>query len=215
MKKEQRQAVTRRSFVGGALVSTAVLGSGCYGSFGLTDMLYDWNTDVSNNKFVRALVFFALVVIPVYEIFLFIDAVILNTVEFWTGSHPVGGSKTAKLGGGRELTSTHIEGSDVVRHELRADGKVQRVLYSRRVGEDQVELLDEQMQVLTRATVAEGGRVQVQSGSDTLAVLEPAQLSRAASAVQAGESVSESVRAELLAAPKQSDALANALSNRG
>jgi hypothetical protein len=34
-------------------------------------------------------VFFALVVIPVYELTLLADMVVLNTIEFWGGSNPL------------------------------------------------------------------------------------------------------------------------------
>lgn len=215
MKKPSFRTVTRRSFARGAAVSTVALGSGCYGSFGLTDMLYDWNTKASGDKFVRALIFFALVVIPVYGLFLVVDAVILNTIEFWTGSHPVRGSKTAKLGGGRELTSTRVGESAVVRHELREDGKLVRVVYARKVSEREVELLDEHMQVLTRAVVDADGKVHVHRGEGPLAVLDGEQLERAAHRIEAGELVSDSVRAELAQAPLQSEALAAVLAQRG
>lgn len=60
----------------------------CYGPFNLTKKLYDWNGKVGD-KFVNELVFFAFLVVPVYEATLFIDGVILNSIEFWTGSNPV------------------------------------------------------------------------------------------------------------------------------
>ncbi len=41
------------------------------------------------NKFVKELVFLGLVILPVYEISILVDAFILNTLEFWTGSNPM------------------------------------------------------------------------------------------------------------------------------
>ncbi len=62
--------------------------TGCYGSFGLSTKLYKWNGTVGD-KWLNSCVFFALCIIPVYEITMFIDFIVLNTVEFWTGSNPI------------------------------------------------------------------------------------------------------------------------------
>ena len=62
--------------------------SGCYGPFKLTKSLHEWNSTVGS-KFVNALVFFAFVVIPVYGVAVFVDGVVLNTIEFWTGDNPI------------------------------------------------------------------------------------------------------------------------------
>lgn len=66
----------------------ALVLSGCYGSFSLTSKLHQWNGSVGN-KFVNELVFLAFVIVPVYEVTAFIDAVVLNTIEFWSGSNPM------------------------------------------------------------------------------------------------------------------------------
>jgi hypothetical protein len=50
--------------------------------------LYSWNQTVGG-KWVNELVFLVLLVVPVYEISFFIDGIILNSIEFWTGSNPV------------------------------------------------------------------------------------------------------------------------------
>jgi len=62
--------------------------TGCIGSFKLTNGLYDWNKGL-NGKAVQELVFLAFVIVPVYGVTLFVDAVVLNTIEFWGGSNPV------------------------------------------------------------------------------------------------------------------------------
>ena len=62
--------------------------SGCYGPFRLTKNLHEWNGTVGD-KFINSLVFFAFIVIPVYEVAVFIDGVVLNTIEFWTGDNPI------------------------------------------------------------------------------------------------------------------------------
>ena len=68
------------------LVTGAVLTTSCVGSFGLFNKLLDWNKGLSN-KFVNELVF--LVISPVYGICGAVDVLVLNSVEFWTGSNPL------------------------------------------------------------------------------------------------------------------------------
>ena len=85
-----------------ALSAAAVLGtSACFGSFNLTRKLYGFNKDVSKDKFVRELVFLGLNIVPVYGIAGFIDAVVANTVEFWTGENPVTMGSTISWRDGR------------------------------------------------------------------------------------------------------------------
>ena len=71
-----------------AMSTLAIVQVGCYGSFKLTSKLYDWNGGLGD-KWIQSLVFWGLVIIPVYEIAAFVDFVILNLIEFWTGSNPV------------------------------------------------------------------------------------------------------------------------------
>jgi hypothetical protein len=61
---------------------------GCYGKFALTRKLYTWNGSLGD-KWINSLATFAMVVIPVYGAAGFVDYVILNTIEFWTGKNPV------------------------------------------------------------------------------------------------------------------------------
>ncbi len=78
-----------KSFLLGVLfLSVTVLQSGCFGSFKLTTGLYDWNTSLGSDA-AKEVVFLAFVIIPVYGVTLFIDVIILNTIEYWTGSSPM------------------------------------------------------------------------------------------------------------------------------
>lgn len=67
------------------LASTA----GCYGSFGLTKSVYKWNGSATDNKWANSIIMWGLIIIPVYEFCVFVDFIVLNTVEFWTGSNPL------------------------------------------------------------------------------------------------------------------------------
>ncbi|WP_163710490.1 DUF3332 domain-containing protein [Mangrovibacterium lignilyticum] len=82
-----------------ALLLVAVLLSSCYGSFKLTRSLWDWNGTVGS-KFANELVFLAFVIIPVYGVTTLVDAVVLNTIEFWGGGNPMSmkeGEKEKKI----------------------------------------------------------------------------------------------------------------------
>lgn len=60
----------------------------CYGPFNLTKKLHKWNGSLGD-KIVNELVFFGMLVVPVYEATLFLDGVIFNSIEFWTGNNPI------------------------------------------------------------------------------------------------------------------------------
>jgi len=62
--------------------------SGCYGKFNLTKKLYTWNGKIGD-KWVNSIVMWVLFIVPVYEVVGFVDFVILNVIEHWTGKNPV------------------------------------------------------------------------------------------------------------------------------
>lgn len=102
----------KKHFLSVALISAvaaSTLCTSCIGSFALTNKLLSWNKQVSN-KFVNELVFFAFWVIPVYEVAALADVVVINSIEFWSGSNPVAVGKSV------------IEGQDG-RYLVECDGK--------------------------------------------------------------------------------------------
>lgn len=62
--------------------------SSCIGKFALTQKMLAWNKTVGS-KFVNELVFFAFWVLPVYEVSALADLLVLNSIEFWSGSNPI------------------------------------------------------------------------------------------------------------------------------
>ncbi|WP_297697943.1 DUF3332 family protein [uncultured Fibrobacter sp.] len=63
--------------------------SGCYGKNACFNKLHDWNGTLGD-KWINSIVHFFLFWLPVYGICLFlVDGLVLNTVEFWTGSNPL------------------------------------------------------------------------------------------------------------------------------
>lgn len=81
----------------------------CIGSFSLTNKLLSWNNQVGG-KFVNELVFFAFWILPVYEVSGLADLLVLNSIEFWSGSNPVAKGKKV------------IEGNDD-KYLVECDGK--------------------------------------------------------------------------------------------
>jgi hypothetical protein len=63
--------------------------TGCFGSFELVKKIYNFNDNITDSDFVNTLVFYVFTILPVYSIGVFIDVVILNLIEFWTGSNPI------------------------------------------------------------------------------------------------------------------------------
>ena len=70
------------------LLITCVVSNSCYGPFNLTVKLHNWNGTVGS-KWANSAVFFAFVIIPVYEVCTFLDALIFNAIEFWGGNNPI------------------------------------------------------------------------------------------------------------------------------
>lgn len=69
-------------------IASSMMFTSCIGSFALTNKLLTWNNQIGN-KFLNEIVFFAFWIIPVYEVTSAADLIVLNTVEFWSGSNPI------------------------------------------------------------------------------------------------------------------------------
>ena len=70
------------------LLAGGFLYSSCIGSYSLFNKYAKWQRTMTSNKFVNAIVGFILTPI-VGSICLFVDSLVLNTIEFWTGSNPM------------------------------------------------------------------------------------------------------------------------------
>ncbi|MDR0437946.1 MAG: DUF3332 domain-containing protein [Bacteroidales bacterium] len=70
-------------------LASSILFQSCLGSFKLFNKVIEWNQNLTVNKFINNLVYWVLNIVPVYGVVMFIDAIILNTIEFWTDSNPI------------------------------------------------------------------------------------------------------------------------------
>lgn len=86
-------------------LASSMLFTSCIGSFKLTNKVLSWNHQISN-KFVNELVFVGLWILPVYEISAIADALIINSIEFWSGTNPIeAGTKTVTSDNERYLVA--------------------------------------------------------------------------------------------------------------
>lgn len=141
--------------------------TGCFGSFKLTQKIWQFNKGVSGNKFVQWLVFLVFVVVPVYEIGTLVDALVVNSIEFWTGGNPVSsvegedpGTRLVRLSPTDTLKMSRDAESGVMRLELRREGQEPLVRYFEPL-EDGLVARDEAGALLIRAQGQADGAVKV------------------------------------------------------
>ncbi|WCL49714.1 DUF3332 family protein [Leptospira sp. GIMC2001] len=99
MNKTIKKIITLLTIVGISL--TSVLN--CFGKFALTRTVYTFNTGIGNaswtGKIVRTLVMYVYFLIPIIAgLVWLIDVLILNLIEFWTDSNPMGLNEYNKEG---------------------------------------------------------------------------------------------------------------------
>lgn len=96
-------------------VAMAPMLTGCYGRFQATRSIYRFNGDVSDEKLVRSVVMWVLLIVPVYEIGALVDVFVLNPIDYWSdtridiGSGPDAKGTTVALepsANGREAVMT-------------------------------------------------------------------------------------------------------------
>lgn len=103
--------IIRRTALLFAMSSLVITQTGCFGEFALTRKVYEFHDGISDNKFIKSLLFW----IPgglVYWIAGAADAVIFNLIEFWSGSNPLSMNE-----GDHEMQLTTING---VRYKIEA-----------------------------------------------------------------------------------------------
>lgn len=108
----------KKKVLSGALAAllffTTVTTPSCIGSFSLTNRLLGWNQHL-DNKFLNEVVFFAFWILPVYQITALADVLVLNSIEFWSGTNPMANSKKIIEGNdGRYLVKSDSKGYDIV-----------------------------------------------------------------------------------------------------
>ena len=80
------------------LLAGSLMCSSCIGSFKLFNGYEKWQCNMTSNKYVNGIV--GLILQPIVGgICLTVDALVLNTIEFWTGSNPMAANKVQTVKG--------------------------------------------------------------------------------------------------------------------
>lgn len=75
------------------LVCFVFVSSGCTGTFQLTKKVYNWHRQQSD-KWSDEFGFLVCALLPIYGISTLADALVFNSIEFWTGKNPVQQAQT-------------------------------------------------------------------------------------------------------------------------
>ena len=98
------------------------LTTACIGRMAVSSNVREFNLNVAENRWARAGVFVLLYVIPVYPIAGAIDLLIVNSIEFHTGTNPVNGEKRLAQAG--ETRRAVAPDGTVSVSTLREDGSI-------------------------------------------------------------------------------------------
>jgi hypothetical protein len=79
----------KKVFFLASALSLMITQTGCFGSFSLIKKVHEFNDSVVDNEILKTLLFYVLNFVPVYSVAGFLDVVIFNLLEFWTGSNPI------------------------------------------------------------------------------------------------------------------------------
>lgn len=147
--------------------------TGCFGQFQLTQKIWNFNKNISGNKFVQWLMFLVLTIIPVYGLGAFIDAIVINSIEFWTGSNPVASvdgapetTRIVKLSPTDTLRLSRDVETGVMRMALEREGQETMVRYFEPL-EDGMVVRDDAGAMLIQAQEATDGAVAVTDAAGT------------------------------------------------
>lgn len=129
-----------------AVLAASLICSSCIGSFALTNKLLTWNKQVGN-KFVNELVFFAFWILPVYEVSGLADILVINSIEFWSGSNPMAkGKKVIEGENGRYMVDCDGKGYTITSE---TDGSVVRLDFDEKEQSWSVNIDDQNYKLMT------------------------------------------------------------------
>jgi hypothetical protein len=155
--------------------------SACFGKFSLTRAMWDFNKNVSDNKFAQWGVFLVMAIVPVYAIGTLVDALVINSIEFWTGENPVSSadgtpdtSRVVRLGPSETLRLSRDAASGVMKVELEREGQAPLVRYFEPL-EDGIAVRDDAGALLLQAREQTGGAVAVTDAAGQTMALHSAE----------------------------------------
>ncbi len=168
--------LVRRMVIAVVLMCFVTVSTACYGPFNLTKNVYHWNSNVKgsgqvNDKWMKEIVFFGMLIIPAYMFSALLDTFIFNSMHFWTGESPI---KASNMGSdGTQVTTV---GETTIRWTPLDNGA--RVVYERWgvverrativASEAGYRLIDENNRVLSEVEYAADGSLQLRDSNGQL-----------------------------------------------
>lgn len=162
----------RRTIAAMVLLSVMILSTACYGPFNLTKNVYHWNSNIKgsgqiNDKWMKELVFFGMIIIPAYQFSALLDMFIFNSMHFWTGESPIkafdlngDGTRVATLGEAT-IRWTPSEDGGTVTYERHGVVERRAMIVANAMG---YRLVDESGSLLSEAEYAADGSVRLLNG---------------------------------------------------
>jgi hypothetical protein len=154
------------------LLSFMTMSTACYGPFNLTKNVYHWNSNMKgsgqiNDKWMKEIVFFGMIIIPAYQFSALLDMFIFNSMHFWTGESPIKASKVGSDGtkvttlGETTIRWTPSEDGATVTYEQDSVVKRHATIVSSATG---YRLVDENGNLLSQAEYGIDGSVRFLDG---------------------------------------------------
>jgi hypothetical protein len=137
-----RLSAFRRGLVLGVASLGLLSSSACFGSFQATKKLYGFNKGVGD-KWVVEVVFLALGIVQVYSLAVAADAIVFNSVEFWTGENPMSSISLSGQQDGTNIRQTRTVNGDtrtMTLEEIKAGQVLSTTTISHKSGTDVVSL---------------------------------------------------------------------------
>ena len=156
-----------------SVVVFAFLAAGCTGSFSLTKKVYNFHRS-QPDKWSDELCFLLVALIPVYSLSTFADAIVFNSIEFWTGKNPVDSASAEPQNrvvqnGNEKVLMTYNPKTDQV---LVSSSGNRGIIFERNASS--VTAKNEKGQVLYSSVQGESGDVTIYDGKGKLVKEYPA-----------------------------------------
>lgn len=160
---------TLRILASGVLCTSLLVVSGCYGRFPATSAVYDWNGEATDNHIVNSVIMVGLAILPVYGLCMLVDAVVLNSLEYWSDEYPPpGGYVSVELEDGTMMALAPSEnGKDMVLTVSR-DGETISTRTYQRVDATHTNILDDKGLIVSVIERQENGDLLVRDDAGEL-----------------------------------------------
>ena len=114
-----------------SLVMVASFSTACIGRGALGKKLAKWNLEVNEERWNREIIFFGLYMFGVYPLAGVADILVINSIEFWTGTNPISQEssispisyKEFKTDDGTQVTMIHQADDSIDVTLMAADGQ--------------------------------------------------------------------------------------------